>query len=149
MKPHKAPGFDGYGAKFFQAYWPIIGEDTCLTIKSFLHHGRLPLSLNHTIIALTPKIPTPETPNHFRPINLVNSLYKVISKLLVSTLTPILETNISPLQNALTPDQSIHDNILIVQEILNNFQKFNNKTGWCALKLDMEKAYDRIEWDSL
>lgn len=56
---------------------------------------------------------------------------------------------ISPLQNAFTQDCSIHDNILQVQEILNVFHKSTNKIDWCALKLDMKKAYERIEWDFL
>lgn len=50
-----------------------------------------------------------------------------------------------PLQNPFTLDRSIHDNILIVQEILNSFQKSASKISWCSLKHDMEKAYDRIE----
>lgn len=68
---------------------------------------------------------------------------------MVHRLCPILQNGISPFQNAFTPNRSIHDNLLIVQEILNTFHKSKNKTGWCALKLDMEKAYDRIEWDFL
>lgn len=149
MNPHKAPGLDGFGAHFFQAYWPYIENDICLAIQSFFFHGKLHPALNHTIIALIPKKPNPETLNHYRPISLVNTLYKAISKLLVSRLCPILKSNISPLQNAFTPDRSIHDNMLIVQEITNIFQKSSSKVGWCALKLDMKKAYDRLEWDFL
>lgn len=149
INPYKAPGFDGFGSKFFQAYQPIIENDVCLAIQSFFHHDKLLLSLTHTLITLILKIDHPETPNHFRPISLINTIYKAISKLLVHRLSPILKREISPLQNAFTEDRSIHDNILIVQEILNVFQKSQNKTGLCALKLDTEKAYDRIEWDFL
>lgn len=145
MNPNKSPGSDGFGPKFFQAYWPIIGNEITTVIKSFFDHGQIPPALNHTIIALIPKIEAPENPNHFRPISLCNTIYKAISKLLVNRLRPILQEHISPFQNAFTPERSIHDNLLIVQEILNIFQKSKSKTGWCALKLDMEKAYDRIE----
>lgn len=72
-----------------------------------------------------------------------------ISKIWVNKLRPILQREISPLENAFTQHRSIHDNILIAQEILNTFHKSKNNTGWCALKLYMEKAYDRIEWDFL
>ncbi|XP_056697878.1 uncharacterized protein [Spinacia oleracea] len=61
----------------------------------------------------------------------------------------IVVMHISPFQNAFTPERSIHDNLLLVQEILNVFKKSKSKVGWCDLKLDMEKAYDRIEWDFL
>lgn len=97
MNPHEAPGSDGFGAKNFQAYWHIIGNNICLAIHGFFHHGHLPPSLNHIIIALIPKTPTPETPNHFRTISLINSIYKAISKLLVARLCPILKSNISTL----------------------------------------------------
>lgn len=145
MDPDKSPGSDGFGAKFYQAYWETVGNDICIAIKSFFDHSSLPLSINHTLITLIPKIDNPENPSHFRPISLVNTLYKAISKILVYRLRPILKNIISPLQNAFTPERSIHDNILIIQEVLNSFHKSQNKTGWCALKLDMEKAYDRIE----
>lgn len=67
----------------------------------------------------------------------------------MARLRPILQREIHPLQTAFTQEGSIHDNILIAQEVLNTFHKSRNKTGWCALKLDMKKAYDRIEWDFL
>lgn len=149
INPHKAPGSDGYGAKKFQAYWPIIHTDVTTSIESFFHHGKLPSSPNHTLLTLIPKRKTPETPDHFRPISLINTLYKGISKILVNRLRPILQREISPFQNAFTQDRSIHDNLLIAQEALNTFQKSKNTIGWCALKFDMGKAYDRIEWDFL
>ena len=105
--------------------------------------------MNHTIITLLPENENPDTPNHFRPISLINTIYKAISKILVHRLILILQQEISPFQNAFTKDRSTHDNLLLVQEVLNTFQKSKNKTGWCALKLDMEKSYDRIEWDFL
>lgn len=75
----------------------------------------------------------------------MNTVDKAISKLLVQRLCPILNQNRSPLQNAFTPERSSHDNIFIVQEIMNIFQKSSSKTGWCALKLNMEKAYESIK----
>lgn len=120
-----------------------------IAIKFFFDHGKLPLALNQTIIALIPKIESPENPNHFRPISLCNTVYKAIAKLLVSRLAPVLQNHVSLYQNAFTPNRSIHENLLILQEILNTFRNSKSKIGWCALKLDMEKAYDRIEWDFL
>lgn len=142
MNLHKAPGIDCYRAHLFQAYWSTIETDIRLAIKGFFHHEKLMPFLNHTILALLPKIQNPDNPNHFRPISLINTVDKSISKLLVQRLCPILNQNRSPLQNAFTPERSSHDNIFIVQEIMNIFQKSSSKTGWCALKLNMEKAYE-------
>lgn len=113
MNPHKALGSDGFGANFFQAYWPIMDPQICLAIHGFFHHGCPPASLNHTIITLIPKTSSPETPNHFRPVSLINTIYKAISKLLVQILCLILKSNISPLQNAFTPNKSIHEFMIV------------------------------------
>ena len=59
----------------------------------------------------------------------------------------LLEKLISPVQSAFVPGRSIHDNILLTHEIMHKFKTLKNKTSWVAIKLDMEKAYDRLEWD--
>lgn len=123
INPDKAPSSDGFGSKFFQAYWSTIGKEVTTAVQSFFHHEKLTPSLNHTLITLILKIDHPENPNHFRPISLINTLYKIISKILVARLSPILQRIISPFQNAFMPDRSIHDNNLIVKEILNTFHK--------------------------
>jgi len=65
----------------------------------------------------------------------------------VNRLRPILEWLVSPVQSAFLPGRLIHDNILPTHEIMHKFKKVNGKTTWVTLKLDMEKAYDRLEWD--
>ena len=70
-----------------------------------------------------------------------------ISKILVNRFLSLLDKLISPLQSAFIPRRSIHDNILLTHEIMHKFKKAKGKTAWVALKLDMEKAYDRLEWD--
>ena len=62
---------------------------------------------------------------------------------------PILEKIINLTQSAFLPKRSIHNNILLTHEIMNKFKNVKGKKAWVALKLDMEKAYDRIEWDFL
>jgi len=62
---------------------------------------------------------------------------------------PLLEKIIDPVQSAFVPKRSIHDNILLTHEIMNKFKNMKGKKAWVALKLDMEKAYDRVEWGFL
>ena len=64
----------------------------------------------------------------------------------MNRLRPILEWLGSPVQSAFLPGRLIHDNILPTHEIMHKFKKVNGKTAWVTLKLDMEKAYDRLEW---
>ena len=84
----------------------------------------------------------------FRPISLCNTIYKISSKILANRMRPILEKIIDPIQSALVSKRSIHDNILLTHEIMNIFRNMKGKKAWVALQLDMEKAYDRVEWNS-
>ena len=98
---------------------------------------------------MIPKIEDPNQTHHFRPISLCSTIYnnKTIAKIIVNRLRPLLDRLVSPVQSAFIPGRSIHDNILITSEIMHKFRKVKGKTAWVALKLDMKKAYDRLEWD--
>jgi len=149
MDPHKAPGSDGFGASFYQDHWVALKDILCVAVKDFFRSGKLLKAVNHTLITLIPKVANPETAAHFRPINLCTTLYKILAKILVNRMRPVLQRIIHPTQSAFILHRTIHDNILIAHEIVNKFKHFKGKKGYVALKLDMEKAYDRIEWDFL
>jgi len=117
----------------------------CQAIKSFFHDDKLLKQINHTLITLIPKIDNPTSATHFRPISLCNSLYKIIVKILFNRFRPILENIIDPVQSEFVPKRSVHDNILLTHEIMNKFSKMKGKKSWVALRLDMEKAYERVE----
>ena len=85
--------------------------------------------------------------NDFRPISLCNVLYKKFSKVLANRLKKILPNIISEHQSAFTKSQSIFSNILVAFETLHSMKKHKmGKTGYMKVKLDMCKAYDRVEW---
>ncbi|XP_074313520.1 uncharacterized protein LOC141648697 [Silene latifolia] len=109
--------------------------------------SKLLKEVNHTFIALIPKIDNPQTANHFRPISLCSTVYKIISKIIATRLRSVLHKIIHPFQGAFTPNHFIQDNILLAHEIFNSFKRKKGKAGWIAIKLDMEKAYDRLEWN--
>jgi len=132
-------------ASFYQDHWVVIKDLLCVAIKDFFQSGKLLREVNHTLITLIPKVENPETTAQFRPISLCNTLYKILTKILVNRMRPILQRIIHPTQSAFIPSHTIHDNILIAHEIINEFKHFKGKKGYVALKLDMEKAYDRIE----
>jgi hypothetical protein len=150
MAPTKTPGPDGYPAGFFQKNWGTLGGDICSTILGILNSGSMPNSLNTTHIVLIPKIKNPSNVMDFRPISLCNVLYKIISKVLANRLKKILNHIISPVQSAFIPRRLITDNVVVAYETLHTMHtRLKGKKGFMAVKVDMSKAYDKIEWNFL
>ena len=118
-------------------------------MKDFFSSGKLLKEFNHTFITLIPKTDNPETTSQFRPISLCNAFYKIVAKIMVNRLRPLLERIIHPTQSAFVLHRAIHDNILLVHEVINKFHHLKGRKCYVAVKLDMKKAYDRIEWDFL
>ena len=150
MAPLKAPSPDGMPPIFYQNFWESIGDDVAKAVISCLNSRAIPASLNHTYITLIPKVKSPEHVTEFRPIALCNILYKLISKVLANRLKKILLEIISESQSAFQFDKAISDNILVAFETLHHMKKRRTgKTDFMTMKLDMSKAYDRVEWDFL
>lgn len=117
---------------------------------SVLNDGVSPDVLNHTYIALIPKIKIPRGPADFRPISLCNVAFKIITKTIANRLKLVLPDILDSTQSAFMPGRLITDNALLAYEIF-HFMKHNKAVskGSYAFKLDMSKAYDRVEWDFL
>ncbi|CAA7058695.1 unnamed protein product [Microthlaspi erraticum] len=148
INPDKAPGPDGFSAGFFQSNWLVMGPKITEEVKEIFEAGVIPKSLNHTHVRLIPKTPSPKAITEYRPIALCNVYYKIISKILTTRLQPILPSIISETQTAFVPGRAISDNVLITHETL-HYLKSSEATKRCsmAVKTDMSKAYDRLEWN--
>lgn len=104
-------------------------------------------AFNQTYVTLIPKVPVARYMNQLRPISLCNVLYKIGSEVLANRIKPILDAIISPFQCAFVLGQLISGNYLLAFEIAHFMKRRRSgKKGYCALKLDMSKAYDRVEW---
>lgn len=83
-----------------------------------------------------------------RPIALCTVLYKIVAKMLANRMKSIMRSVVYEFQSAFVPSPAITDNILISFEIMHFWKrKGQGKFGVAALKIDMSKAYDRIEWE--
>lgn len=102
-----------------------------------------------TLLVLIPKFFGAETINQFRPISVCNVLYKIITKTIVIRLRQAMQTLVKQNQSSVIALRNISDNIIIVQEIIHYMKTTKSKKGWMVVKVDLEKAYDRIWWDFL
>ncbi|CAN1239055.1 LINE-1 retrotransposable element ORF2 protein [Linum grandiflorum] len=150
LGPNQAPGLDGFTGTFYREYWKYIHPDLCGAVRSFFVTGIIPCNINHTLISLIPKIHNPSSMSHLRPISLCQFLYKIIAKILANRLALVLPSLIGSHQTGFVKDRRITDNIIIAHELMHFLKrKRNGASHYMALKLDMEKAYDRIEWGFL
>ncbi|KAL0396414.1 UNVERIFIED_CONTAM: hypothetical protein Scaly_0089800 [Sesamum calycinum] len=148
IEEDKAPGPDGFSSGFYKAAWPIVGEEVSKAILDFFTTGRLLKQVNATLLTLIPKVRSPHSADDFRPISCCNVIYKVITKILVCRIREILDLLISPSQNAFVPGRLISDNVLLAQELFSGYNQCRLPPR-CALKVDLRKAYDTVEWDFL
>ncbi|XP_060962306.1 uncharacterized protein LOC133032394 [Cannabis sativa] len=146
MNNLKAPGPDGMSVLFYKHYWESVGDDFCAAVHDFFVSGRMHRGSNATNIVLIPKVQNPKRTNHFRPISLCNVVYRVIAKIIANRLKPILPSIICPTQAAFVPGRNIHDNNVIIQEVIHSFNRKKGKEGFFAIKIDLVKAYDRLSW---
>jgi hypothetical protein len=143
----KAPGMDGMPSIFYKQSWELVGEKVTTEVLNVLNGGPMPQGWNDTCVVLIPKTKSPESMKDLRPISLCNVVYKMVSKVLANRLKQILPEIISPNQSAFFPGRLITDNILLAYECTHYMKnKRNGRDGYAAIKLDMSKAYDRVEW---
>jgi len=147
MHPKKAPSPNGLSPIFYQNYWDLVGSDVIKCVLNALNSGVMPSDLNETFICLIPKVKSPQKITEFKSISLCNVIYKIISKVLANRLKRILTIVIDESQSAFVPRRLITDNVLVEFETMHCIdQRKKGKEALMAIKLDMSKAYDRMEW---
>jgi hypothetical protein len=128
-------------------FFDLLGEDILGLVEESRRKGRVSGALNATFVALIPKIDKPDSFGGFRPITLCNLVYKIISKIIVVRIKTSLSVGISKEQFGFLEGRQIIDAIGVVQEVVHNIKVKNIKA--LVLKLDLIKAYDRVDWGFL
>ncbi|XP_019089220.1 PREDICTED: uncharacterized protein LOC109128016 [Camelina sativa] len=146
LNANKASGPDGFTSAFYKAAWGILGSEVTASILKFFHTSFLPLSVNATTLALIPKVPGASVVSDFRPISCLNTLYKVIAKLLVARLKPVLPELIQRNQSAFIKGRLLVENTLLAAELVNGYHKEKGPKR-ITIKVDIAKAFDTIRWE--
>jgi hypothetical protein len=140
----KSPGPDGWTIEFFRGFYDLIGIDLLKVIEESRTNGRIHGPFNSTFIALIPKVNDPQTFDDFRPISLCNCIYKIIAKIIARRLKPLLSKAISKEQFSFLEGRQIHEAIGVAQEGLHSLKTTRSKGA--ILKIDLSKAFDRVNW---
>jgi len=133
----KSPGPDGFSLYFFQSCWDIVKLDLMRVMAEFYLTEVINGVTNETFICLIPKMCNSSKVTDYRPISLVKSLYKVISKVLASRLREVLSQTISQSQGAFVKQRQILDAVLVANEVVEEARK--KKKKGLVLKLISKK----------
>ena len=107
--------------------------------------GTLVMSrLNFGVVTLIPKVVGAMDIRQFRPITVLNVIHRIFSKVCALRLASILEHLTHPYESAFLKGRRIHDGILALHEIVHEVRTRHQKGVF--LKLDFQKAYDRLDW---
>ncbi|GKV27959.1 hypothetical protein SLEP1_g37069 [Rubroshorea leprosula] len=136
----KSPGPDGFSFHLIRTCWRVIEKDIVDFVQEFSKNGKLVKGLNSSFIVLVPKKSNPVELKDYRPISLISSLYKIISKVLANRIKKVLPKVISETQSAFLGGRQITDGILILNEVAEEIRR--KKASSFMFKEDFEKAYD-------
>ncbi|KAL9681842.1 hypothetical protein QQ045_013631 [Rhodiola kirilowii] len=149
MSPLKAPGMDGFPALFYQKNWGSIRGFVVDFVRDFWINGELDDRINKTLIVLIPNQKDADRMEDLRPISLCNVAVKIITKILDARLKGILDKVISVSQSSFIKGR-ITDNFIVAHEISHFLKRCRSqKEFFASIKVDMSKAYDRVEWPFL
>ena len=147
MKENSAPGPNGFSVSFFKNYWEVIKDDVWRMFQDFWENKLDIKRLNYGVITLVPKIKDANTIKQFRPICLLNVDYKWFTKVLTNRLIPVTKRIIGKNQTGFIKGRNILEGVVVLHEVLHELHK--SKARSLVLKIDFEKAYDRVRWDFL
>jgi hypothetical protein len=147
MKHNKPSRPDGFPAEFYQVFWSLIKDDLMAMFQDF-HAGDLPLfCLNFGIITLPPKEKEVKRIQQYMPICMLNVSFKIFMKVLSNILTSVACRITKPSLTAFLPRRYILEGVVVLHETIHELKSKRQKG--LILKLDFEKAYDKVNWEFL
>ena len=114
----KSPGLDSIPAEFYQEMWEDIEVDIFNFVSESMQQCFLVDELNISKIALLPKSEDRVRIQNYRPISLLNTLYKIVAKVYANRMKPLLHNWILPSQTGFVPNRCILDNVFLAFEAI-------------------------------
>jgi hypothetical protein len=142
MKENPAPSPNGFSVSFFKKFWDIIKGDMLKMFQVFWEDHLDIKRLNFGVITLVPKLKEVNSIKHYRPIRLLNVDYKCFTKVLTNRLVPVARKIINKNQTGFIKGRSILEGVVVLHEVLHELHR--SKARGLILKIDFEKAYDRV-----
>jgi hypothetical protein len=147
MKENSAPGPNGFSVSFFKNCWETIKGNLKNMFQDFWEEKLDIKRLNYGVITLVPKLKEANTVKQYRPICLLNVDYKCFTKLLTNRLVPVAKRIIGKNQTGFIKGRNILEGMVVLHEVLHEVHR--SKARSLIMKIDFEKAYDRVRWDFL
>lgn len=129
-----------------QNAWDLLGVSIHEFILQVFSNPTKIGDVNHTLLTLIPKVHEPSRPSDFRPIALCNVIYKIVTKILASRMKHFLPYIIGQNQTSFITGRNATDNPIILQEVVHSMNNMTGRKRYMVIKLDLAKAYDRMEW---
>ena len=145
MKNGKSPGNDGFTTEFFKFFWPDLGMFILKSINYGYRTGSLSVTQKQGIITCLPK---PNKSRYYlknwRPISLLNVIYKLASSVIANRLKTILDQVVHEDQKGFISGRFIGENIRLIHDIL--YETKNQNIPGLLLSIDFQQAFDSISW---
>jgi endonuclease/exonuclease/phosphatase family metal-dependent hydrolase len=148
LPAEKAPGPDGFNGIFYKTCWDIIKPDLIAAFQCLYNQTTGPLpKLNGALLTLLSKKEAVVLPGEFKPISLIHSFVKLVSKVLAFWLSTHIDALVSNAQSAFIKRRCIQDNFLYVRNLARAYHW--KRLPALLLKLDISKAFDSVSWEYL
>lgn len=146
LDKESASGPGGFNRFFYQKYWKIRKEDVFGAVLQFFKEGWITPNYNTNTLVIIPKVPNAYSIEQFRPISLENFKHKIITKIMADKLSLLMPLIISTEQRDFIKGMNIKKCVCVTSEAINILPN-SSKSGNLAIKVDISKAFDTLNWE--